>query len=64
MEYEPTNKLRFVERPEPVPGHTGMVSTVRKVRILQQRWEQTVCGLDGERWTEGEWRDVPLEPES
>lgn len=49
---QPTSKLRFVIRLEPVFPFNGHA---RKVRILQQWWE------DAER--SGEWRDVMTAPE-
>lgn len=55
----PTMQLRFVERPEPVSG-TGMVSTVRKIRVLQQYWESQYMDKATGKPVTGEWRDVPL----
>jgi hypothetical protein len=54
--HKPTNRFRYVWRPEQSPDH-GMVSTSRKVMWLQQYWE--LPDLDGMKV--GEWRDVPLE---
>jgi hypothetical protein len=51
-----TAVLRFVTRPEPVPN-TGMVSTVRTIRVLQQMWQHAETGRT-------QWRDVPLENET
>ena len=52
---EPTNKLRFVERLEPVaPG-----GYCRRVRILQQWWSSLREAAE----LEGEWRDVMTVPE-
>lgn len=48
----PTAYLRFVERMEIVDP--GPPSTGRRVRILQQKWEQTMIATDDV------WRDVPL----
>ena len=47
----PTMSLRFLEKPMPIPG-TGMVDTVKKIRVLQQMFEQP----NGERI----WKDVPF----
>jgi hypothetical protein len=65
----PTNKLRFVERTEPITETTG-----RRVRILQQWWEDSYVTLsvhvtdkDGNVLpspSRGEWRDVPVEVEA
>jgi hypothetical protein len=61
-----TNKLRFVERTEPITETTG-----RRVCILQQWWETSSMGEVnlgfgsfpvGE--VKGEWRDVPVEAEA
>lgn len=38
-------------------------NTPTMLRILQQWWERDVYGIE-EHWTEGEWRDVPVETES
>jgi hypothetical protein len=64
-----TNKLRFVERTEPITETTG-----RRVRILQQWWEDSYVTLsvhvtdkDGNTLpspSRGEWRDVPVEVEA
>jgi hypothetical protein len=62
-----TNKLRFVERTEPITETTG-----RRVRILQQWWESSNggtinLGFGGEMplgKVVGEWRDVPVEVEA
>lgn len=48
----PTARLRFIEKPEPVDG-TGMVSTTRKIRVLQQQFYQPSGRVV--------WIDVPLE---
>jgi len=66
----PTPKLRFVERVVPAPEYGKDIG--KKVRILQQYWEDysrilrvTQSG-DGP-WVNhyaGEWRDVPLEKEA
>lgn len=64
----PTPQLRFVERVVPAPEHGGGIG--KKVRILQQWWEQKGMtmntGWSGEILitpSKGEWRDVPLEAE-
>ena len=49
---QPTNKLRFVERLEPIAPYGGYV---RRARILQQWWEDAAGA--------GEWRDVMTTPE-
>lgn len=52
----PTAELRFVERSISVPLPQGYgYAEVRKVKILQQRWD---IGLPAV--TRSEWRDVPL----
>ena len=51
----PTMSLRFVERPLKIEG-TGMVDTVKKMRVLQQMFERP----NGERI----WKDVPLAAET
>jgi hypothetical protein len=64
---KPTNKLRFIERTEPITETTG-----RRVRILQQWWESSNggtinLGFGGEMplgKVVGEWRDVPVEVEA
>ena len=64
---KPTTKLRFVERLElmdPGPPATG-----RKVKVLQQWWEDARrinLGFGEVDIAEptGEWRDVPLEKEA
>jgi hypothetical protein len=65
---KPTNKLRFVERIEPITENTG-----KKVRILQQWWEDPSVvlavlriGPNGMPINEhpGEWRDIPIEEET
>lgn len=48
----PTARLRFIEKPEPVDG-TGMVSTTRKIRVLQQQFYQPPS-------EHVVWIDVPL----
>jgi hypothetical protein len=52
---KPTNKLRFVERTEPITETTG-----KRVRILQQWWAFDELFEDVEI---GDWRDVPVEAE-
>jgi hypothetical protein len=64
-----TNKLRFVERLEPITETTG-----RRVRILQQWWEGlgpnatiNYAHPDAHKLRNnppGEWRDVPVEVEA
>jgi hypothetical protein len=53
---KPTNKLRFVERTEPITETTG-----KRVRILQQWWVFDELFEDVEI---GDWRDVPVEAEA
>lgn len=53
-----TNKLRFVERTVKVFINEDTYTT-RKLRILQQWWEEDGGDYDGL----GEWRDVPIEVE-
>jgi len=47
--FQPTTRLRFVDRVIPIDEHTAT-----KVRVLQQLWAAMYT-------TETEWRDVPLE---
>jgi len=59
--WEPTMRLRFVERLDQNPPAGAQV--VRTVRTLQQQWRRLVSGVDeqGAYWDEKtEWRDVPL----
>lgn len=65
---KPTNKLRFIERNEPVILRGEKFDNWRKV--LQQWWEddepeiiEEYNGFTTMR-IEGEWRDVPLEKEA
>lgn len=60
----PTNRLRFVDRNEPVVLNGEKFDNWRKV--LQQWWSVglTVAALDPSKAGDGEWRDVPLEKES
>lgn len=51
--FEPTLHLRFVERPLKIEG-TGMVDTIKKMKVLQQMW------LDKNGSGAAEWRDVPF----
>jgi hypothetical protein len=53
--FEPTMHLRLVERPLKIEG-TGMVDTIKKMRVLQQMW------LDKNGSGTTEWRDVPFVP--
>lgn len=57
--YEPTPRLRFVEKD--VPDHPGALSGTRR-RILQQWWAEDMPAYMRDR-ARGEWRDVPLETE-
>ena len=65
----PTPKLRFVEREIQVPVQGDFVVTYKKVRILQQWWEDPAVvlsvSIDWNGSTQkrfaGEWRDVPIE---
>lgn len=57
----PTSKLRFVERFIPAPEHGENVS--KKVRILQQWWEDTSTDVYWVNGNPGQWQDVPLETE-
>ena len=57
---QPTHKLRFVERVIAVPATDG---EGRKVRVLQQWWEDKVWFNHSTQQFNGEWRDVPLEKE-
>ncbi|MFM7009712.1 MAG: hypothetical protein ACKO0Z_10340 [Betaproteobacteria bacterium] len=54
----PTPRLRFVERNEPVVLRGERFDNWRKV--LQQWW---AVERDGQITPTGEWRDVPLEKE-
>jgi len=63
----PTPKLRFVERFVPAPEHGEGIG--KKVRILQQRWEDKNIQLTVLQYDEygtpirnhpGEWRYVAL----
>jgi hypothetical protein len=54
----PTPRLRFVERD--VPDNSA-VSGTRRLRILQQLWQQDVP--EYMRGNDGVWVDVPLEVE-
>jgi hypothetical protein len=63
----PTTRFRYIERTVPINETTG-----KRVRILQQYWEDhnrvlkaTKSGDDP--WVNhyvGEWRDIPLEKEA
>ena len=62
-----TNKLRFVKRVVPAPRYGENIG--ERVRVLQQWWETEMVITDqsGEvtrEWSEGEWRDVPIEEET
>ena len=52
----PTNRLRFLQRNEPVILNGEQFDNWRNV--LQQWWEHTEWNAPGE------WRDVPLEKEA
>jgi hypothetical protein len=63
---KPTTKLRFLERLEGMDP--GPPATCRKVKVLQQWWEDARrinLGFGEVDIAEptGEWRDVPLEKE-
>ena len=66
----PTPKLRFVERVVPAPEHGEGIG--KKVRILQQYWEDhnrflKATQTNNDPWVNhyaGEWIDVPLEKEA
>ena len=60
---QPTNKLRFVEREVTIHHADCLYASVKTVRVLQQRWEETLIEENG-YYVAGEWRDVPLEVES
>jgi hypothetical protein len=77
MNMKPTPQLRFVERivyeKTESPGYyvdVGEILAGRKVRVLQQWWEEDVPTANigfGEiqlKQPTGEWRDVPLEKEA
>jgi hypothetical protein len=57
----PTNELRFVERYLNLDNEP-----VRLLRILQQKWIADYETMDesGNRNTQTEWRDVPVEKET
>ena len=60
IDMTPTNKLRFVER-EDRQWVDDRTYNIRKIRVLQQWWEDSrhdIHWIDG---TPGEWRDVPME---
>jgi hypothetical protein len=62
---KPTARLRFVEKTETIE-QTATYTTGRKVRVLQQWWEDARrinLGFGEVDIAEptGEWRDVPLE---
>jgi len=50
--FQPTQRLRFIERLTPIDEHT-----VITVRVLQQMWADLYS-------PETDWRDVPLEEET
>lgn len=58
--WEPTGRLRFVERAVERVGGTEEAQIWRTDRILQQEWRQRWGSDTGP----GEWRDVPVEAES
>jgi hypothetical protein len=51
----PTMSLRFVEKPMPIAG-TGMVHTVKTIRVLQQMFERPNGGRI--------WKNVPFVSET
>jgi hypothetical protein len=55
----PTVRLRFIERPSSDPSRPSGAST----KILQQWFAPDMPGYMRDA-AKGEWRDVPLEPES
>lgn len=67
----PTNKLRFVERINPMYTHSDGSVVGNKIRILQQWWETVPMGTVNLGWTgdiplgevKGEWRDIQIEEE-
>ena len=62
----PTNRLRFVVRPDyPVdPEWNGHgVDGVSTTRILRQWWEDRIVTIGISVEIIGEWRDVPVEVE-
>lgn len=59
---KPTNKLRFVDRNEPVTLNGERFDNWRKV--LQQWWEDSQGDLANGVTLYGEWRDIPLEKEA
>ena len=58
----PTSKLRFVEREE---RHwlDDRTYNVRRIRVLQQWWDDQWRDVHSVNGNPGEWRDVPLEEE-
>jgi hypothetical protein len=57
----PTARLRFVERVVPAPEHGEGIG--KKVRILQQWWEDRNSDIHWINGNPGEWRDIALEEE-
>jgi|Laugrespbdmm15dd_1035085.scaffolds.fasta_scaffold04785_7 hypothetical protein len=69
----PTPKLRFVERADGFEQHDVKVTDrhgvevcyrPKKIRILQQWWEDNSTDIHWVNGNPGEWRDVPLEVEA
>lgn len=66
--YEPTPRLRFVERDVlqddlmAIASDLGMAEALPKQLILQQWWAEDMPAYMRDR-ARGEWRDVPLETE-
>ena len=61
----PTPKLRFVERVVQFPVELMSDITMgRRVRVLQQWWEDNSTDIHWVNGNPGEWRDIPLEVET
>ena len=61
---KPTMNLRFVEREIHIPlaGYENVVET-KKIKVLQQLWQNEFYGMNDRINYVQEWRDVPLEKE-
>jgi hypothetical protein len=55
MKYEPTTRLRFVERAVP---EAVSVNGTPTIRVLQQYWAEEMPAYMRDN-AKGEWRDVP-----
>jgi hypothetical protein len=55
----PTTRFRYIERTVPINETTG-----KRVRILQQWWEDNSTDIHWVNGNPGEWRDIPLEQET